>query len=494
MKITRKLSIEVVNESGEDLKVTITAADGKLTDENDIPDTLYANGRMTIKARRSATFGPKMKIELTSGEKKAYIYAELSIDSNNPRCCYAIPDKDFVFEGCQTCYWFTEHDHVFSTKVVIGKFQKLNTFYHISDTHIGDEIGDEWNAKDGESDIALTMRRIEILEAEYDRQKILMEMLNQNCGIPRDESTTEVGEILGIIHTGDIFGTIENKDCFEPLMNKVYKKIYRRAEKQSEVSDTNRLRLHTHLFEGVGNHDDTLDGDHIVDVWADVLDRSDRDWKNGDHTVDSRMPSVTHSDGVDNKYKRCHYSWNWHGVEFIHINFSVVDGKSVHNSSYKTYGYNSYDYLKERLKEIKEDTSVIICCHIGLRSKQDDFYPDEWKCKFEEIVREYSNIAAILCGHTHNSELNKVKEEYSIVDGGVTRKILNFDAGKACSGKRGRVNHYCALKYIFDDDKEKINVKRITCNGIRETGDLKIVEEDVGEILVHIPNEVKVEQ
>ena len=458
MGIKKRIHVNVQNNSGENLKITIHATDGNLIDEDEVPSVLNNNESTIINARRSMAYGPKIRIELesqTDRGKRLLIYAEFSIDEDDTRCCYAIPDGDYVFEGMNQCYWFESNNSKdYYTEVIIGKLIKSNVFYQITDTHIG---------SNGDS------------SEEYLWQRILLRKINI------DSNKNEISNMLGIIHTGDIYNKIKTEDEFSKYYTDVYKKIYMRPNKKSNMRECNEDILFSHLFEGVGNHDDENAGAHKTEVWDDVIDRSDREWKDGENTLDSRMPSVIHKSGLDIRHKRAHYYWDWHGVRFVQVNVGVVNGlytkktiKDDENNTektYTTYAYNSYDYLKSVLEDSRT-MPVIICTHLPVYEKN-DFYNEEDRNLYIELINNFKNIVAVINGHTHNVNTGMFHAG--------TRSVRYIDGGKSVTINQNKgqeyVGNYKYIKYEFDDSEKKIYFKSISF-----TSDIdgKISEKKIG--------------
>lgn len=444
MGIKKKIHITIENNSGENLKMSLHAADGHLVDEDEVPEVLCNNGSTTVHARRSMSYGPKIRIEMEShsdSSKRLMVYAELSINDDKPRCCYAIPDGDYVFEGMNQCYWFeSSNSKDYYTKVRIGKIIKSNVFYQITDTHIGSNG---------------------ISSEEYLWQRILLRKIN------KDSNKDGVTNMLGIIHTGDIFNKIKTEDEFSTYYSDVYKKLYKRPDKKSNMPECNEDILFSHLFEGVGNHDDENAGAHKTEVWDDVIDRSDSEWDDGDDTLDSRMPSVMHKSGADIRHKRAHYYWDWHGVRFVQVNVGVVNGLYTKKTSedgkkeYTTYAYNSYDYLKSVLEDSK-NMPVIVCTHLPVY-KEDDFYNEDDRKRYIDLINSNKNIVAVINGHTHNAitgMFNAGTRSVRYIDGGKSVILMREDD----KGKGKDIGIYKYIKYEFNDLEKKIYFKCVSFN------------------------------
>lgn len=448
------LFITIENKSGSDLKIVdVIDADGKWKNKK-MSRNIWSGSSVTIEAKKSVSYGPKfiIKIEVIDApEKRCMVYAELSKKKDNPRCCYLIPDGDYICDGVMSRYSFydkedfsqiaNKKDGDFYVKVTIGAFVKCNRFIHISDTHIGDEY-DKYSH--GNKDYSNYVLNDDTITNEYEKHKIVMHEINNEFRAKeiKDDKTVyfDYVDILGIIHTGDIFGSFDEQPkvgnydaeyAFHRYFNEVYKKIYSRPSHYLKNTTLDKLDyLTSHLFEGVGNHDDGCAGKHKTEVWDDIIDRNDRKWENGSNTVDSRMPSVKTKSGVDVRRKRAHYYWDWHDVRFIQINLSVVDGMFTKNNGYKTFGYNSYDYLNSILEKSK-GMPVVLCTHIGHgktpseynEGLEDKFISEEDRNKYYEILRNNKNIFLILQGHTHGFGIKSVEP-------GDGSSIPVFDAGK----------------------------------------------------------------
>lgn len=469
MAVRKKLYIRIKNESKRTLKITeIIDADGRLEDSDEIKRTLSDGAETTIKAKRSTSYGPKIIIKIEDEKDtsiRCLIYSELSIDEDKPRCCYLIPDGDYVCDGTLNRFRFykdesycreaTGKQKEFHTCVTIGEFKRCDRFIHISDTH----IGAAYDAHSHGNNAAYIFND-ETIRKEYEWHKAVMRTINEEF------KHNNCIDMLGIIHTGDIFGSFDEQpkqgdydaeDAFGRYFNEVYKKIYSRPvhyQKNTELDELDYLT--SHLFEGVGNHDDGCAGKHKVEVWDDIKDRHDRQWRNGDNTIDSRMPSVKTNGGVDVKRKNAHYYWDWHGVRFIQINLSVVDGMFTKNNGYKTFGYNSYEYLKSVLEESK-GMPVVICTHIG--PEENRFVSAEDSRKFMQILRDNKNIIAILQGHTHSCMHFSLKLDEE-------DNIPVFDAGQAIVTDLGRTTKKigCFWEFLFNKDDTKLICNRYKMN------------------------------
>ena len=115
---------------------------------------------------------------------------------------------------------------------------------------------------------------------------------------------------------------------------------------------------------------------------------------------------------------------------------------------------------------------VIICTHLPVYEKN-DFYNEEDRNLYIELINNFKNIVAVINGHTHNVNTGMFHAG--------TRSVRYIDGGKSVTINQNKgqeyVGNYKYIKYEFDDSEKKIYFKSISF-----TSDIdgKISEKKIG--------------
>ncbi|MBF8263306.1 MAG: metallophosphoesterase [Parachlamydiales bacterium] len=133
------------------------------------------------------------------------------------------------------------------------------------------------------------------------------------------------------------------------------------------------------LYEGYGNHDWQAGG-HSAVVWS------------------LQQRNTSRKDPVNLSRNLIHYSWDWDGVHFIHLN--VYAGMTE-------MAQESLLFLEEDLRQRVGSSGrpVILVQHYAFDawSCLDEWWTEKERDAFYEVIKEY-NVAAIFCGHIHSAE------------------------------------------------------------------------------------------
>ena len=216
------------------------------------------------------------------------------------------------------------------------------TFFQVSDTHYG-------------------------LSPMVDQAgPLLVDKMNQLPGTAFPPSIGGVvGKPRGVIHTGDITNDA-TKDQWE-----LFVRDYGLTGKEG--------RLSWPVYETFGNHD----GDEKSPVRAGIRERNK-----------TRVGLTQISDNG------LHYSWDWDGIHFVSCGISVGTTIQPYDPEH------SFEFLEADLKKNVGTSGrpVILFHHFGFEKESLGWWPEEWRTKYDELIKGY-NVIAILQGHAHTTSI-----------------------------------------------------------------------------------------
>lgn len=191
--------------------------------------------------------------------------------------------------------------------------------------------------------------------------------------MPGTEYPAEIGGKVatpqGVLIAGDLTdtGRIEQWDAF--------KKLYGLTGKDG--------LLKFPLYEGTGNHDRYVEGAY------------------GD-----RMPVL---EDVTKRHGGLTYWWKWHDVHFFNLDEWPDPQRRA--------------WLEEQLKSVNRETPIVIYFHYGLSGPYSDWWKDQDKEAFAQIIKGY-NVIALFHGHYHGSG-HYVWKGYDVYNVGSVRHRQN---------------------------------------------------------------------
>lgn len=291
--------------------------------------------------------------------------------------------------------------HDYEVTFEISGRYKPSVFYVVSDLHFGRSSKTDTNAK-------------------------------TVCDRMRNDIAEEGMNVLGVIANGDMTHDGSGAgDFYEQF-------IYQNQGKYS---------IRCPVYEGFGNHDED-------DV------RKYMSTRNTDIEARRWQKNISEK----NNDKRSHYSWEWQGVRFIHLNRFPGTGNghpsASGGSSNQTYSYESFAFLEYELASTKQSTYFALVFHFGLEedltkdenkieNTQAEYYNNQfWNRKdredFWRKIEPYKDrILAIFTGHVHYKYKEEAKE----------RPVIKYKfRGIQCYGTGGDENHLSAKKFSITTD------------------------------------------
>ncbi len=400
--------------SGIKLKIVINNKDSKIT--YNITEHLWNGERIsnlekcppneekTIEYEGYHSKGPKGCLDFYANDNSNYkfrLYFELSYSSSNPRCSYIYQQNDYSMVYPVVCFpVYNEEEKYYKVEYTISKPKKCTNFYHISDTHFSDGIGN-------------------VSDMFFNANSFLFQKINGD------------DLALGLIHTGDI--------CYQDESFALYRNLYLKKPIHTfpmyQIFEGVYLK---NLYEGYGNHDKKK-------VINSIKERHIRSTIEED---DSEAYDQSPLDLILDEENKLHYRWRWHNVHFIHLNLAPIDGEDASGNK----GYNALTFLKKQLDNIGTEEPVILCFHyymrIWVQEKETlNFMKEEDIFKFWDTIKGY-NICAMLNGHIHGMEHGNFDFKYN-----ETKYYTNVPCfcagGFNVKANFGTVGYYT---YSFKDD------------------------------------------